>query len=296
MKQKTKTDKLLKSGKVAKRSFAVQLIVGFVEVIVGLFTLSVSLIADGVQSFADAGVSLIVWIGLRISRKKPDRRFPLGYNRFETLSSITAAIFMAVLAGILMYSSYQEFLDPTPIVNPELSMAVALGAAAVSSFLLIYKRRAAKKYNSTALRTDATNSIKDVLTSVTAFTGIALSLLFNFNQMDAIAGIVISLFVFTMVYPIIREASLVLMDAFDDPETIQDIEATCKKTKNVKQIHNIRLRKVGSYLIGDAQVILDADLTVREATKIAKEIEDNIKQEFADIIEMKVIINPDEPI
>jgi cation diffusion facilitator family transporter len=296
VKQKTKTDKLLKSGKVAKRSFAVQLIVGFVEVIVGLFTLSVSLIADGVQSFADAGVSLIVWIGLRISRKKPDRRFPLGYNRFETLSSITAAIFMAVLAGILMYSSYQEFLDPTPIVNPELSMAVALGAAAVSSFLLIYKRRAAKKYNSTALRTDATNSIKDVLTSVTAFTGIALSLLFNFNQMDAIAGIVISLFVFTMVYPIIREASLVLMDAFDDPETIQDIEATCKKTKNVKQIHNIRLRKVGSYLIGDAQVILDADLTVREATKIAKEIEDNIKQEFADIIEMKVIINPDEPI
>ncbi|MGD6933568.1 MAG: cation diffusion facilitator family transporter [Candidatus Bathyarchaeia archaeon] len=286
----------MKSGKVAKRSFAVQLIVGFVEVIVGLFTLSVSLIADGVQSFADAGVSLIVWIGLRISRKKPDRRFPLGYNRFETLSSITAAIFMAVLAGILMYSSYQEFLDPTPIVNPELSMAVALGAAAVSSFLLIYKRRAAKKYNSTALRTDATNSIKDVLTSVTAFTGIALSLLFNFNQMDAIAGIVISLFVFTMVYPIIREASLVLMDAFDDPETIQDIEATCKKTKNVKQIHNIRLRKVGSYLIGDAQVILDADLTVREATKIAKEIEDNIKQEFADIIEMKVIINPDEPI
>jgi divalent metal cation (Fe/Co/Zn/Cd) transporter len=99
-----------------------------------------------------------------------------------------------------------------------------------------------------------------------------------------------------MVYPILRETSLVLVDAFDDPETISDIKTTCKKTANVKQIRNIRLRKVGSYLIGDAQVILDADLTVREATKIAREIEENIKTEFADIIEMKVIINPDEPI
>jgi cation diffusion facilitator family transporter len=295
LKTRTKTDKLLKSGRVAKRSFAVQLIVGFVEVFAGLFTLSVALIADGVQSFADAGVSLIVWMGLRISRKKPDRRFPFGYHRFETLSSITAAIFMGVLAGFLMYSSYQELLNPKPIIDPLLSMVVALGAAVTSAFLLIYKRRAAKKYKSTALKTDATNSIKDVLTSVTAFTGIALSLFFGLTQTDAIAGIVISLFVFTMVYPIVRESSLVLMDAFDDPEILSEIEETTKKTKNVKQIQNIRLRKVGSYLIGDAQVVLDADLTVRDAVKIAREIEENIKEEFSDIIEMKIIIKPDEP-
>ncbi len=270
--------------------------VGFVEVFAGLFTLSVALIADGVQSFADAVVSLIVWIGLRISRKKPDGKFPFGYHRFETLSSIVAAIFMGVLAGFLMYASYQELLSPTPMVNAELSMVVALGAAVTSTFLLIYKRRAAKKYNSTALRTDAANSIKDVLTSVTAFAGIALSLFFNFTQTDAIAGIVISLFVFTMVYPIIKESSLVLVDSFEDPEILAEIEATTKKTKNVKQILNIRLRKVGSYLIGDAQVVVDADLTVRDAGKIAREIEENIKQEFSDIIEMKVIINPDEPV
>jgi divalent metal cation (Fe/Co/Zn/Cd) transporter len=94
----------------------------------------------------------------------------------------------------------------------------------VSSLLLIYKRRAAKKYGSLALKTDASNSIKDVLTSVTAFVGIALSSYFNIIQTDAIAGIIISLFVFTMVYPILKEASLVLLDAFHSPETISAIE------------------------------------------------------------------------
>jgi divalent metal cation (Fe/Co/Zn/Cd) transporter len=60
---------LTQGGKVAKKSFLVQLMVGFSEVIMGIFTLSVALVADGVQSFADAGVSLIVWVGLRIARK-----------------------------------------------------------------------------------------------------------------------------------------------------------------------------------------------------------------------------------
>ena len=62
----------------------------------GVFTVSIALIADGIQSFADAGVSLIVWIGLRLSRKKPDKRFHFGYHRVETLSSIVAALFMAI--------------------------------------------------------------------------------------------------------------------------------------------------------------------------------------------------------
>ncbi len=60
---------LVQGGKVAKRSFFIQLMVGLSELVMGVFTLSIALIADGIQSFADAGVSLIVWIGLRISRK-----------------------------------------------------------------------------------------------------------------------------------------------------------------------------------------------------------------------------------
>jgi cation diffusion facilitator family transporter len=293
---KTKTDKLTKSGRVAKRSFAVQLIVGFVEVFVGLLTLSVALIADGIQSFADAGVSLIVWSGLRISRKKPDYKFPFGYYRFETMSSIVAAFFMGGLAVILMYESYKELLYPTPIINAEIAMIVALAATTVSSFLLVYKRGAAKKYNSSALKTDAANSIKDVLTSVTAFIGIALSFFFGITQTDAIAGIVIALFVFTMIRPILRESSLVLLDAFDDPEIIAEIEEITKTTKGIKHVQNIRMRQAGSYLIGDMHIVIDADLTVRDACRITNEVEDNIKQKFTDILEMKVIIEPDEPL
>jgi cation diffusion facilitator family transporter len=289
-------DKLLKSGKVAKRFFAVQMAVGFAEVITGLFTLSVALIADGVQSFADAGVSFIVWTGLRISRRKPDHKYPFGYHRFETMSSIVAAGFMGGLAVVLLYKSYQELLNPTPIINAEISMIVASASLTVSALLLVYKRRAAKRYKSAALKTDAANSIKDVLASSTVLLGIALSFSLGITQTDAIAGIVIAFFVFAMIRPILRESSLVLLDAFDDHEIVGEIEQTAKQTRGIKQVQKVRMRKAGSYLIGDMRVVIDADLTVRDACRITKEVEKSIKREFTDILDIKVIIEPDEPI
>jgi len=283
---------LVQGGKVAKRSFFVQLMVGLSELIMGVFTVSIALIADGIQSFADAGVSLIVWIGLRLSRKKPDKRFHFGYHRVETLSSIVAALFMATIGGITLYQSYREFLNPTAVVDPLLAVVVASVATAVSSLLLIYKRRAAEKYGSLALKTDASNSIKDVLTSITAIVGIALSGYFNIPQTDAIAGIIISLFVFTMVYPTLKEASLVLLDSFHSPETIAAIENIANSITQVKKVHSIRMRKLGSYLIGDMHIVLRNDMTVEEAHAIASQIEDRTIKEFDEIIEMNVIIEP----
>ena len=283
---------LVQGGKVAKRSFFVQLMVGLSELIMGVFTVSIALIADGIQSFADAGVSLIVWIGLRLSRKKPDKRFHFGYHRVETLSSIVAALFMATIGGITLYESYREFLSPTAVVDPLLALVVASAAILVSSLLLIYKRGAAEKYGSLALKTDASNSIKDVLTSITAIVGIALSGYFNIPQTDAIAGIIISLFVFTMVYPTLKEASLVLLDSFHSPETIAAIENIANSIIQVKKVHSIRMRKLGSYLIGDMHIVLRNDMTVEEAHAIASQIEDRTIKEFDEIIEMNVIIEP----
>ena len=294
--RRLKSNTLVQGGKVARKSFIIQIMVGIAEVFMGIFTLSVALVADGIQSFADAGVSLIVWIGLRISRRAPDGKFHFGYYRVETFSSIIAALFMATLGVVVLYESYQEFLKPTTIVNAELALVVALLATAVSSILLIYKRRASKKYNSLALKTDASNSVKDVLTSITAFIGIALARYFNIIQADAVAGIIISIFVFTMVYAIMKEASLVLMDACQCPEILTNIENIARSVKLVKQVHSLRMRKIGPYLIGDLHVVVDADLTVRDSGKIAYEIEERVKKEFDEVIEIKVRIDPDEPI
>jgi len=270
-------------------------LVGIVEALVGVFSLSVALIADGVHSFADAVVSLIVWIGLRLSRKAPDGKFHFGYYRVETFSGFVAASFMAVLGGVILYESYLVLLAPREIVNAEVAMTVALIAAAIALVQSIYKTRAAKKYASLALKTDAFNSVKDVLTSITAFLGIAFNKYFRMAQTDSVAGIIIAFFVFTVAYSIIKEASLVLMDACQCTEILSDIENVAKSVKHVKGVHSIRMRKLGPYLMGDMHVVVDGDMSVREADKIAAQVEEQVKQEFDEVTEIKVRIEPHEP-
>jgi len=285
---------LAKGGKVAEKSFLVLVLVGIVEVLVGVFSFSVALIADGVQSFADAVVSLVVWTGLRLSRKAPDGRFHFGYYRVETFSSVLAAFFMIILGGIILYESYLEFLAPTEIVSAEVAMTVALVATAIALVQFIFKTRAAKRYDSLALKTDAFNSIKDVLTSLTAFLGIAFSRYLGFVQTDGIAGIIIALFVFTVAYTITKEASLVLMDACQCSDILSDIENIAKSVKHVKDVHSIRMRKLGPYLMGDMHVVVDGAMTVKEADQIATQIEEQVKQEFDEVTEIKVRIEPHE--
>jgi len=286
---------LAKGGTVAEKSLVILVLVGIVEVSVGMFSLSIALVADGVQSFADAVVSLVVWIGLRLSRKAPDGKFHFGYYRVETFSSFVAASIMTVLGAAIIYESYLELLNPTEIVNAEIAMIVALVASVIAFIILIFKNRAARKYNSLALKTDAFNSVKDVLTSVTAFVAIVLSKYFGIVRTDSVAGIIIALFVFTVAYSVIRESSLVLMDACSCGDILSDIEGIAKSVKHVKEVHSIRMRKLGPYLMGDMHVVVDGAMSVKEADGIATQIEERVRQEFDEITEIKIRMEPHEP-
>jgi cation diffusion facilitator family transporter len=291
---KLRSAELAKGGAVAEKSFAVLVFVGVVEVFVGVFTLSLALVADGIQSFADAVVSLIVWAGLRFSRKAPDGKFHFGYYRVETFSSIVAAFFMVMLGGIILYESYLELLLPREIVNAELAIVVALVATVIAFVQWIFKNRASRRYGSLALRADALNSVKDVLTSFTAFVAIALSRYYGVMRADAVAGMIIAAFVFTVSYSIVKEASLVLMDACQCSDILTDIADVVRGVKRVISVHDIRMRKVGPYLMGDMHVVVDPDMTVREADLIAAQVEQRVKEEFDTVTEIKVRIEPQE--
>ena len=66
--------------RIAKLSVVTLLSIGLVQIPVGLWTGSLGLTADGVDSISDSLVSLIVWVGLHFSRRRPDARFHFGYQ------------------------------------------------------------------------------------------------------------------------------------------------------------------------------------------------------------------------
>jgi len=287
-----KHDELAKGGAVAGKSFGVLVGVGVFEVLVGLFSGSIALIADGIHSFSDATVSFIVWLGLRFARKAPDGKFHFGYYRAETFSSIVAAFIMLIFGFLITYESYITLLLPRKLIFVEEALVTAFGAFAIALYLAIYKIGAARRFGSLALKTDAFNSVKDVMTSVTAFLGIALSHFFGILQTDAIAGILIAVFIYTVAYVVIKEASLVLMDACTCPEIVSDIEKIAKSVVHVKGVHDVRLRKLGPYIVGDMHINVDGNMTINEADRIREQIEEKVKEEFDKVIEFKIRLEP----
>ena len=213
--------------KVAKLSVLVLIGIGLVELAAGGLSGSIAVVADGAHSLADALVSLIVWLGLRISRKAPDGKFHFGYRRVETFSSIIVALLMIVTGTAILYESYLTFLSPRILSYPLLAIAAVLLAAATAGALAFHKRKIAREIGSLALEADATNTLKDFLSSIVAFSGVLLSS-FNILQLDAVAGMIIAVFIYAVSYATAKEASLVLMDACMCPEVTEIVKRSAE--------------------------------------------------------------------
>jgi divalent metal cation (Fe/Co/Zn/Cd) transporter len=82
------------------------------------------------------------------------------------------------------------------------------------------------------------------------------------------------------------------MDACSCPEIVSDIENIAKSIQHIKKIQNIRLRKLGPYIVGDMHVEVDGNMTVKEADGVTIEIDEKIKQEFNGVVEFKIRVEP----
>jgi len=291
---KLKLGGLRESGSVAEIAFLIVLAVGIIEIFVGIFSVSIALVADGLYSLAMAVVFLVVWLGLRLSRRAPDGVFHFGYYRFETLGSLVAAFFLVAFGGIVIYESYLLWLAPLSLVNPGLALAVALISAVVAVLVTVWIERASRKYGSTSLKTGVLNSALNAASSIAVSVSIVLSGYLGIIHADAIAGILIALAVFAVAYSIIKESSLVLVDACQCGDIVKAITDAANAVIGVKEVHGIRLRKMGSYVIGDMDVVVAEDTLVKDADLIANQVEEKIKQEFRDVLEFKIRIESDE--
>jgi divalent metal cation (Fe/Co/Zn/Cd) transporter len=82
------------------------------------------------------------------------------------------------------------------------------------------------------------------------------------------------------------------MDACSCTEIVSDIENIAKNVAHVKNVHSVRLRKIGPYVMGDMRVEVDGEMTVNQAHEIKTEIEEKVKHEFDEVAEIKVRVEP----
>ena len=151
---------LVRGERITKISIFVLVSVGLLLIVTGIISGSVALRADGIHTIADAFVSLIVLIGLRLLHKSPSERFQFGYYKTETFATMMVSIFLVAIGIWVFRDSYLSLIHPKELTSPTITLVVSF-CSSISFFVLaIYKRKVANMFGSLALKTDAKNSIK----------------------------------------------------------------------------------------------------------------------------------------
>lgn len=283
----------LAGSRIAKFSFITLAALGAAEVIIGLITNSIVTFADGIDSFGDATISLIVWLGLLIARREPDSRFGFGYYKVESFAALLAAVGMVSMGIIIVYNAVQTLLNPHEIEFPAIAIIVLSIAASISGYRAYQMHKIAKKYNLLSLNTDAKNSIKDSSASVIGLISMIIFMQTGFVQADAIGALAIAAFIFSVSYVAIRESSLILLDAIKNPKLIEQLKNFIEKRYKINVL-NILLRPLGPYLYGEMQVLVEGDMTIEEFDDIADDIENGVKKVFPRIKKLVVTAEPRE--
>jgi cation diffusion facilitator family transporter len=224
-------------------------------------------------------ISFIVLLGLRIAHRPPDR------NKVESFAALMAALGMVVIGCVIFYHSYQSLVNPHEIKQPILTMIVLAAAGAISLHRAFQMRTIANKYNLLSLKTDARNSIKDGSASVVGFFSVLIASQFGVLQADAIGGMIIAGYIFSVSYISLKRSSLILVDAWENPKITELVKRTIEEkfTNDNIRVRSVLLRSSGIVAQAEVHVEVDGNKPLTDVELLSLEIEMEIRSKIPSI-------------
>lgn len=260
----------------------------------GLVGHSAAMISDAVHSLSDVLSTIIVIIGVKLANKQADKEHPYGHERFECVAAILlSAMLFAVGIGI-GYGGIRTILSAsfvTPAIPGLLALIAALVSIVAKEAMYWYTRAASKKTGSSALMADAWHHRSDALSSIGSFVGI-LGARIGFPILDALACVVICLFIVKASCDVFRDAIGKMTDRACDDETVDAVRCLILAQEGVVDIHLLNTRLFGDKIYMDLEIAVDGSVTLIQSHKIAHTVHDSIKAAFPTVKHCMVHVNP----
>lgn len=261
----------------------------------GIFGNSYALIADAIESTTDIFSSLLVLLGLKYAKRPADKNHPYGHGKIEPLNTFVVVAFLVTSATIIAYESIQNI--QTPHKTPKPWTLLVLGAIIIwkeISFQVVIRK--SKETNSSSLKADAWHHRSDAITSVMAFIGISIALIFKdgYETADDWAALLASFFILYNSYLIFRPALGEIMDEHVYDDLIDEIREKSMEVAGVLGTEKCFVRKAGMKYHVDLHAIVDSTITVKEGHDIAHKLKDYLREKLPDLGHVLIHIEPNE--
>ena len=151
-------------------------ILSLLKIILGLISGSLAVIADGIDSASDIVTSIITLITARILSKPPNKKFPYGYEKADTIASKALSFIIFFAGAQLAISTFSNLIENEARSMPsELAIYVTVISIIGKLGLALYQFKVGKKVNSSMLVANARNMQNDVIISLSVLVGLIFS-------------------------------------------------------------------------------------------------------------------------
>jgi len=275
-------------------SIAGNVVLALVKGIVGVFGNSYALIADAIESTTDIFASVLVLFGIKYSMRPADKNHPYGHGKAEALFTFIVVGFLVVAATVIAFQSILNIQEPHGIPEPYTLVVLGIIIAIKETFYRIVLHNS-KKVNSTVLKAEAWHHRSDAITSLMAFIGISIAIIFGegFEIADDIAALFASFFILYNAYKIFRPALGEIMDEHVYTELESNIREISSTVMGVIGTEKCFIRKVGMKYHVDLHLVVAGDISVREGHTISHDLKSELIKQIPEIANVLIHIEPD---
>lgn len=233
------------------------------EIIGGIASSSLALVADALHNLSDAGALVIAWVALRISKKDPDSSKTFGYRRAELVGAVINLLTLFLIGLFLIYEALFRFYDPSQ-TRGGVMMIVALIALAIDGITVFLTYSSKKSLN---IRAILLHNISDALTTVAVLIAGGLILLYNWDSIDTILTLLIASYVIYQALSELPKAIHILMEGTPEGVRISEIAGAVNDIEGVHQCHHIHAWQIDEENNALEMHIVIDDLSRMEAIK-----------------------------
>ncbi|GGJ85456.1 cation efflux system protein [Streptomyces camponoticapitis] len=266
-----KIDPALESSAKGMRALWVSLAVlgvtALAQLVVVILSGSVALLGDTVHNAADALTALPLAVAFVLGRRAATRGFTYGYGRAEDIAGIVIVLTIAASAVFAAWTAVDRLLDPQRVSHLPAVAAAAVVGFAGNEWVARYRIRVGREIGSAALVADGLHARTDGFTSLAVLLG-AGGAAIGWRLADPIVGLLITAAIVLVLRDAAREVFRRIMDAVD-PALVDAAELALLDVPGVQAVGELRLRWIGHRLRAEVAVVVDGDLTVRQAHDVS---------------------------
>jgi cation diffusion facilitator family transporter len=241
------------------------------------FTGSVGLFSDA----AESGVNLVAAVGaflaLRTAARPPDEEHAYGHTKAEYFSSALESVLIIVAAIGIAITAIGRLLEPQPLENVGLGLAISLVAAGVNGGVGLLLLRGGRRLRSEALRADGHHLLTDMWTSVGVVAGVFLVWLTDWLILDPLIALLVAGNIVWIGIRLLNDTAHGLLDTAlpaDEQEIVADVQSRYEEA-GVK-FHATRTRVAGRRRFVSMHVLVPGKWSVKRGHDLSERIEADI--------------------